>query len=195
MWGKLLVAVVLVSACAASLVYALTPDAARTARLQVEKRDLELRPTLGRWFYQGVPFEGDALTHHSNGEVADRIPYAAGKKQGVFESWYADGALRKRGHYARNKLHGTVSVWSPSGVLVSESNYVNGVTHGVQRSWYADGQLFKVRNLQQGKEHGIQQAFRHNGKLYVNYEARHGRTFGLKRSTLCYSLEDEVVQY
>ena len=46
-----------------------------------------------------------------------------------------------------------------------------------------------------GKEEGIQQAFRKNGDLFANYEARAGRFFGLKKSALCYELEDEDVQF
>ena len=33
-----------------------------------------------------------------------------------------------------------------------------------------------------------------NGKIYNNYEAKNGRIFGLKRASLCFQLEDEIVQ-
>jgi hypothetical protein len=31
--------------------------------------------------------------------------------------------------------------------------------------------------------------------VYANYEAVNGRTFGLKRANLCFSIEDQNVQY
>lgn len=46
-----------------------------------------------------------------------------------------------------------------------------------------------------GKEDGIQQAFRENSALYANYEAKEGRIFGLKKTALCFGLEDENIQY
>jgi antitoxin component YwqK of YwqJK toxin-antitoxin module len=45
-----------------------------------------------------------------------------------------------------------------------------------------------------GQEEGMQKAWRENGKIYNNYEAKNGRIFGLKRASLCFQLEDEIVQ-
>ncbi len=60
--------------------------------------------------------------------------------------------------------------------------------------WYKGGAKFKELNLVNGREEGLQKAWRENGKIYNNYEAKNGRIFGLKRSNLCYKLEDEEVQ-
>ncbi|MFK7749990.1 MAG: toxin-antitoxin system YwqK family antitoxin, partial [Kordia sp.] len=64
----------------------------------------------------------------------------------------------------------------------------------VQEQWYKTGEKFKRINIVNGKEEGLQQAWRKNGKLFNNYEAKNGRFFGLKRSGLCYELQNEVVQ-
>ena len=79
--------------------------------------------------------------------------------------------------------------------MVSHLNYYMGKAHGIQMKWYPTGEIFKVLNLHMGIEEGMQRAFRKNGALYANYEARNGRVFGLKKAALCYSLEDEKVQY
>lgn len=76
----------------------------------------------------------------------------------------------------------------------SESNYIAGNLDGVQKQWYVSGAKFKEQNIENGQEKGMQKAWRENGKLYNNYEAKNGRIFGLKRSSLCYELEDEKVQ-
>ena len=53
------------------------------------------------------------------------------------------------------------------------------------------GRALQKAELKNGKEEGMQQAFRKNGVAYANYEAREGRIFGLKKTALCYGLEDE----
>ena len=70
-----------------------------------------------------------------------------------------------------------------------------GKAHGTQTQWYATGELYKKLNLNMGKEDGMQQAFRKNGVLYANYEAKSGRGFGLRKSALCYGLEEEKINY
>lgn len=40
----------------------------------------------------------------------------------------------------------------------------------------------------------MQQAWRENGKPYINYEVRDGFRYGLRKSALCYSLEDEKIK-
>ncbi len=160
----------------------------------VLKRSLELVPALGQWHLDGEPYSGYAVTHHQDGTLFERIGFYGGKKQGLAEQSYPSGAPRRRATHHRNRLHGVVLFWSEGGELRSETHYVHGAMHGTQRTWYPGGAPFKNRNLVRGREQGLQQAWRRNGKLYVNYEARDGRVFGLKRSTLCYQLEDEVVQ-
>ncbi|MFK7981436.1 MAG: toxin-antitoxin system YwqK family antitoxin, partial [Saprospiraceae bacterium] len=70
-----------------------------------------------------------------------------------------------------------------------------GIGNGEQKEYYKSGAKFKLKHLINGKEEGIQQSWRENGKIYNNYEAKNGRIFGLKRASLCYELEEEIVQY
>ncbi len=164
------------------------------APVEVAKNELTLRPKLGKWFYRDKAFTGYTMVYHPNGAIAERMGYYQGKKQGRTQKWFADGTLRRWATYHANRLNGRVRSWWPNGVLSMESNYVDGVAHGVQRKWYPNGQLARQTRLNLGREEGMQQAWLRNGKLYANYEARDGRFFGLKRSNLCYALEDEVVQ-
>ena len=82
----------------------------------------------------------------------------------------------------------------PNGLKSSESNYEFGILNGVQKRWHSNGQLARKTQLIVGKEEGMQQAWLPNGKIYVNYQAKNGRIFGLKKSVLCYELDNEVVQ-
>ena len=76
----------------------------------------------------------------------------------------------------------------------TESNYVMGIAEGKQYQYYKSGAKFKIINLKEGREYGLQQSWRENGKLYNNYEVVNGRTYGLKRSKLCFQLEQENIK-
>jgi len=71
--------------------------------------------------------------------------------------------------------------------------YKKGVATGTQKEWYKNGQLFKKYTLINGQEVGLQQAWRENGQLYNNYVAKAGKIYGLKRSNLCFKLQNEQI--
>ncbi len=162
--------------------------------LEVHQSELRLYPNTGQWLYKGHPFNGFALAYHLNGALAEKIGFHEGKKQGIALKWYADGALAGKKNYVENRLEGVARTWWPDGALSSESYYVNRQRHGKQIKWYPNGQMARMMHFDQGKEEGLQQAWLRTGKLYANYEAKNGRFFGLKRSNLCYQLEDETIQ-
>jgi len=156
---------------------------------------LVLKPDKGLVYYVDQPFTGLAIKHHANGIQASSEAYKGGKREGLFEKWFASGLKSYSCPYTAGKREGTAYSWWKNGNLRSEANYAADIPHGLQKQWYVGGSLFKILQLNQGKEEGIQQSWRENGKLYNNYEAVNGRIFGLKRSKLCFSLDEEVVQY
>jgi antitoxin component YwqK of YwqJK toxin-antitoxin module len=162
--------------------------------IEIEKSELILHPTEGKWYYGKASFYGYAIEKYANGKLKAKTGFHEGKKEGVAQKWDDSGALRYQCQYIQNHKDGLVQLWSDKGVLIAESNFKDGVVDGVQRKWYPSGKVFKKTNINMGKEEGLQQTWWENGKLYVNYEAKNGRIFGLKRSTLCYELENELVQ-
>jgi len=162
---------------------------------QVDKSMLELHPLEGKWYISQKAFNGFAVSYYPNGQLASRLGYYDGKKQGLAKVWYTDGTLAKQSYYNENQLEGKLKSWWPDGTLGAESNYKNRARHGVQKKWFASGQLARKTTYIDGLENGLQQAWLENGKIYVNYEAKNGRVFGLKRTNLCYQLKDENVQY
>ncbi|WP_034228537.1 toxin-antitoxin system YwqK family antitoxin [Aquimarina pacifica] len=163
--------------------------------IMVPKDLLVLKPNEGKWYYQGTPFTGFAVYYHDNKQIAQKIGYYKGKKEGLAQKWFPNGDISKTSYYKQNRLDGIVRVWWPNKTISSESNYINGVKDGVQKKWYSNGQLGRKTTINKGKEEGLQQAWLQNGKLYVNYEARNGRVFGLKRANLCYKLKEEQVVF
>lgn len=158
----------------------------------VDHADLWRRAQDGWVMLDGQPFSGIAERRYEDGNLAERVTYADGKKDGLSERWFADGTRSYRATYHDNRRHGSVETWWEDGTRRSSSHYVDGLADGTQREWYRSGARFKELNLENGQEVGLQRAWRENGKLYANYEARDGRTFGLKRADLCFQLDEEV---
>lgn len=139
---------------------------------------------------------GRIISFFPNGKIAKNISVFNGEKEGDQLTYFLNGRLRFSETYSANKLHGKVMRWGNEGyTLLAELNYVEGKLHGEQKKWYPTGELHKLLQIRNGKEQGIQKAFRKNGALYANYEAKNGRVFGMKRSNLCYELENEQVVY
>jgi antitoxin component YwqK of YwqJK toxin-antitoxin module len=162
--------------------------------LEVPKNAIELSPEKGMWYYQGIPFNGYAVTYYANEKIAERIGYFNGKKEGVAKKWFKNGVPQKISHYRENRLHGVETIWWSTGALAAKFTYNHGFKDGTQQRWYTNGQLSRKTNYTKGKEEGIQQAWLENGKIYVNYEAKNGRSFGLRKAKLCFALENEIVQ-
>jgi antitoxin component YwqK of YwqJK toxin-antitoxin module len=157
------------------------------------KDELELNQLEGTWYYKNSPYNGYSLVLHENGQLAEKVGFIDGKRQGVAQRYSSSGVLRVEYNFKDNRLEGSYKSWWENGQLAQDAIYVNGNMHGVEKKWYPDGQLAKERNLVNGQEQGLQKAWLKNGTLYVNYEAKNGRIFGLRRANSCYELEDEVV--
>jgi antitoxin component YwqK of YwqJK toxin-antitoxin module len=163
-------------------------------KVEMLKDDLALNQNEGKWYSEGKPYSGFALIYHPDDSIAEKIGFYEGKKQGLAQKWYPDGTLKYEVSYNANKKNGLAKNWSNGGTLIAEAYFKNGVPDGVQTRWYESGNIFKKINIKNGVEEGLQQTWWENGKLYVNYEAKNGRVYGLKRSSLCYELENEIVQ-
>ena len=163
-------------------------------QIAINKSELELKPNLGLMYYQGQPFTGISILYYSETIKAESITYVNGKRHGLYKKWFADGRLSFEAHYFNGLQEGTTKTWWKDGNMRSEANYTNGIVNGIQKQWYRSGIRFKEMTIVNGKEEGLQKAWRENGKIYNNYEAKNGRIFGLKRASLCYQLEDEIVQ-
>ncbi|MFT4780370.1 MAG: antitoxin component YwqK of YwqJK toxin-antitoxin module [Pseudohongiellaceae bacterium] len=160
----------------------------------INKSALELKSNLGLMYYNNQPFTGVSEVFYSEILKAETIEYKKGKRHGVYKKWFRDGRISYEAHYDNGLQQGTAKSWWKNGKLRSEANYDKGIVNGIQKQWYKSGNLFKQMTIVNGKEQGLQKAWRDNGKIYNNYEAKNGRIFGLKRASLCFQLEDEIVQ-
>ena len=145
----------------------------------------------GLVYYHDKLFTGTSISFHSNDSIASKKTYVNGKKHGLFVKWYPSGVMSFQVNYHMGKQHGKKYTWWKNNNLRSESNFVYGVAEGIQMQYYESGAKLKLMHLKNGEEQGMQKSWRENGKIYNNYEAKNDRIFGLKRSKLCFSLEDE----
>ena len=163
----------------------------------VEAHELSWDAAVGLMKHNDLVFSGRAVIYNSkeSKSIIASTEYLQGRKNGFDRKWFNNEELSYECQFRNGQKEGYSKSWWNTGQLRSKSNFLDGKGHGVQEQWYRNGALFKKRNLSHGKEEGMQQSWRENGKIYNNYEAKNGRIFGLKRASLCFKLEDEVVQY
>ena len=156
---------------------------------------LKYNNSTSEWFFDGYLYSGFIVDYYDNKKIKLKMSVYQGKRQNKTEKWYSNGKLMEVSSYHNGKLNGEKKVWTQNNehTLISQFNFRSGKAHGEQRNWYSSGEVYKIMNYDQGIESGIQKAYRKNGALYANYEARNGRIYGLKKSKLCYGLEDEKI--
>lgn len=164
--------------------------------INVDKSQIKYDNFSSIYSINNKPFCGYMVSYFKDTIIKEKIGILNGKKHNQATFWYPDGKLKLISNFNKGKLHGEKKIWSNEHdyILIAKLNYKNGKAHGEQKQWYKTGELYKKLNLSNGKEDGIQQAYRKNGELYANYEAKNNRIFGLKKTALCYDLENENIK-
>ena len=159
------------------------------------KSSLLYQNSTSEWFYNGDLFSGFIVDYYEDNSLKLKMSISQGKRHNKTEKWFPNGELMEVSNYDNGKLNGEKKVWAQNSehTLISQFYFRSGKAHGEQVKWYSSGEIYKIMNYEEGIESGIQKAYRKNGALYANYEARNGRIYGLKKSKLCYGLEDEQI--
>ena len=161
--------------------------------LVVEKSTLNRDLKTGIMLYNNLAFTGKAQLFYRTNSLAEETFYVNGIKHGLRLKWFPNGNQSFSGNYQNGRRDGEVKSWWNNGQLRTLAFYKKGVATGTQKEWYKSGQLFKKYTLIDGQEAGLQQAWRENGQLYNNYVAKAGKIYGLKRSNLCFKLQNEQI--
>ncbi|MEQ8907784.1 MAG: hypothetical protein RIC95_01205 [Vicingaceae bacterium] len=108
----------------------------------------------------------------------------AGRKQGVWKSYYGNERLKKEERYKDDLLNGYVKLYSPEGKLESASLYIDGVKQSeeenqadfnIQNTYYGDGSLrSQITYNLAGKKDGIAKTFKKNGEVEKTEIYRNG---------------------
>ena len=86
------------------------------------------------------PFEGKAVSHHSNGQLMFKAEYRAGRQHGELVSFFADGQKQSEGTLVDGLFHGKVIYYHPNGEVQSHYVYQNGEAIS-RKNWDAAGNM------------------------------------------------------
>ncbi len=113
------------------------------------------------------------------GEKAVRFTTVAGRKEGEFLEYDAEGMLLKRCYFRAGVLHGPYVVYHGDGLTpMVECMYVEGAKEGPLREYGEDGQLIEESMYIHDVKEGLVRVFFDGGELMEVYHCVGGRKHG-----------------
>lgn len=109
---------------------------------------------------------------YSNGQLKTQIDYVAGKMDGYFILWDAEGNKDREGELVRGVHDGRWLSWHENGQLATSVFYKNGVLEGKWENWHENGVKYREGECINGKDHGIMYIWDENGTLIEKIEAK-----------------------
>ncbi len=133
----------------------------------------------------------DGLHEVMYGEKAVRFTTVAGRKEGEFLEYDAEGMLLKRCYFRGGVLHGPYVVYHGDGLTpMVECMYVEGVKEGKLREYDEDGGLISEETYVNDMKEGIVRTFFDGGALMEMYACVGGLKHG---ACLLYGESGEVI--
>ncbi len=80
-------------------------------------------------------------TFFDSGQLAQRISYQLGRRNGAYELFYSNGKLRESGYYKNELSTGIRSYFNVEGMLLETISYLDGVKDGPEKSYFKSGQI------------------------------------------------------
>jgi antitoxin component YwqK of YwqJK toxin-antitoxin module len=109
--------------------------------------------------------QGELTVYYSDGSVARRAHYDAGKLNGPYKSFYANGRPASEGDYLAGAKQGLWKEYDADGKQRSEIQYDKDIYSGVWKSWHPNGAVAETGTYSEGKKSLAWQAYSLNGKL------------------------------
>jgi len=148
-----------------------------------EKEGIQLKE---EYFQNAGKREGVYKSYYSNGQTSEKSNYIDGKREGNSKSYYANGNLLGKCNYISGKIEGTYKVYYSSGNIKIESNYNNDRLHGEYKS-YSDNinaQIINKLNYVNGNQEGLQTYYKNDEDyvelLCINDKISSLKTYGNK---------------
>lgn len=133
----------------------------------------------------GKPFTGVGLEHYPNRQIARRVAFKNGLKEGETRSYSDMGKLMSIGRFHAGLRNGLQETWFIEGPKQQEERYVNGVLDGIQTKWHLNGHVFRQENFKDGKLLS-KKIFYFTEEVFSNYVNRNGRKYGIDSGELCF---------
>lgn len=108
----------------------------------------------GRWYRNGP-----SISWHPNGQKSGQGTYEAGKQNGEWTYWFANGAVQKRVVFTYGAEDGPMTEYHSDGSKASEGMMSGGLASGPWLYWSADGTLRTEGSWNAGRQDGTWTAF------------------------------------
>lgn len=95
----------------------------------------------GRWFkkFTEIPFTGQIIEHHDNGQLKEKGNYRNGEKEGAWSFHHDNGQLRKKGNYRNSELEGEWITYYYNGQLRKKGKWKTRKEEGKWVGFNEDG--------------------------------------------------------
>jgi len=129
----------------------------------------------GGAFLNNDPFKGRICSYHQNGNIHTLTSYQNGKKEGLWEIFFADGQKKKSGFTRQGSDDGLYREWFPNGQLKYQYHYDLGKKVDIWKSWYENGTRYTERHFEDDQLNGKVLVWDENGKLAKEYDYVRGQ--------------------
>ena len=95
----------------------------------------------GRWFkkFTEIPFTGQIIEHHDNGQLKEKGNYRNGEKEGAWSFHHDNGQLREKGNYRNSELEGEWITYYYNGQLRKKGKWKTRKEEGKWVGFNEDG--------------------------------------------------------
>lgn len=120
-----------------------------------------------------------AFIYNDNGLLlSEGIVDEAGKYNGKWKDYFADGKIRAEGQYTDSRRTGQWKFYSLTGKIEQTGGYNNGRPDGVWNWYYEDGTLLKEEEYFQGQRDGISTEYSPAGEIIAQGQYSDGEQNG-----------------
>ncbi len=105
-------------------------------------------------------------TYYPSGKIKNEISYEGGRPKGPYTTYYENGQIEEKGNWSLNKNPGKFTRYYSNGQVQQEFNFdETGKRNGEQKYFHENGQLMMIGNWNGGKEDGEVKEYYDNGDL------------------------------
>ena len=110
---------------------------------------------------------GKEILYYLDGQIAQKVFYVEGKREGLFQIFSQKGVLIYEAYYHNGVLHGPCRLFDiTSGKIKSEMNFAYGLQEGQMNIYDAtNGKLWHQLHYKQGKKEGRAVEFDESGRI------------------------------
>jgi antitoxin component YwqK of YwqJK toxin-antitoxin module len=141
---------------------------------QVNRNQMVLQA--GRWMKtdETNAFTGVMVEFYPDGTLQSRSGVSNGLLNGLSEGWWTNGVLAVRETFNAGRSQGVRTKWDRTGSRIAESAIRDGQLDGMHREWHTNGQPALEVTMVSGKPHGLSRKWNPEGLLVGQWSLSNG---------------------